>query len=132
MTYIELFASAAERRRILQNKFGFVCSCPACSAAGNELRESNERRSLLAALNGQIRDCAVCSPEKAMAGLPTASLALLFSSAHELDSWHKKEVEPTIHMVIPGDSFQPALSAWAPVWAVSWHLRMQRLSCCTA
>ena len=90
MTYIELFATGAERRRILQDKFGFVCSCPACSATGNDLRESDERRSLLAALDSQIRDCAVGSPAKAMAGLPTVSLAMLFSPANKLGPWYKK------------------------------------------
>ena len=37
-TYIEPFASRSTRRKRLQDRFGFLCSCPACSMEGNELQ----------------------------------------------------------------------------------------------
>lgn len=68
MTYIELFASHTERRKILQQKFGFLCCCPACTADGTELHASDERRERLALLDRQIRDDQEKHPEKSMEG----------------------------------------------------------------
>ena len=37
-TYIEPFGSRAQRRKRLQDRFGFLCSCPACSLEGSKLQ----------------------------------------------------------------------------------------------
>ncbi len=37
-TYIEPFGSLEQRRKRLQDRFGFLCSCPACCLEGNELK----------------------------------------------------------------------------------------------
>ena len=38
VTYIEPFGSRAQRRRRLQDRFGFLCGCPSCTLDGNSLQ----------------------------------------------------------------------------------------------
>ena len=53
IAYGDTLADREERRKELQEKFGFVCVCEACTLSGQALEESNFRR---ACLGGMLRD----------------------------------------------------------------------------
>jgi hypothetical protein len=65
-SYIELFASRDRRREVLREKFGFTCSCSACSAGSDTLAVSNSRRERLGSLDATVRTQAAIRPAQAL------------------------------------------------------------------
>jgi len=52
----------------MQDKFGFLCNCPACSQDGSARRESDERRAHLGKLDSMIHSHATIRPAQVLEG----------------------------------------------------------------
>jgi len=63
VSYIDLEDSTLGRQQSLQDKFGFTCTCPACSLSGVAREESDARRERMAELDQSIGICGGDNPE---------------------------------------------------------------------
>lgn len=57
ISYTDLLCPREDRQRYLKDKFGFVCTCDACSRVGADLKASDERRSTISRLYGELAGC---------------------------------------------------------------------------
>ena len=56
--YCDVLATKDERKRILQDEFGFECNCSACLLEGDEAAESDRRRTAILRLFEEVGRCA--------------------------------------------------------------------------
>lgn len=57
ITYVVQWLTREHRRQRLAKSFNFPCQCATCSLEGKELRDSDNRRILLAKLRDEIGEC---------------------------------------------------------------------------